>query len=85
MQNLNGFFRPGQTRLLKKLFALCEKGSLGNPSLDTWYLCVARNDYTHWTTKHESDMVFVGYATRSEGFNHLWFELGVCRECFEAV
>ena len=85
MENDTRVLRPRQTRLLTKLFEVCEKGSLGKPKPNTRYLCIGRNDYTHWCTKPGKELALVGYATRSEGFNHLWFELGVCDECFKAL
>ena len=74
-----------QVPAYQKLQEVCERGTIGKPDLETQYRCILRKDYSHWPKKPASEMAVVGCATRPEGFNHLWFNLGVCRDCLEAA
>ena len=64
-----------------QLQQVCEPGSLEQPDPAKRYVCVIRNDYTHWCGTLGKEMAVVGYAARECWFRFGWFDLGICRQC----
>lgn len=72
-----------QAEACSELQGVCEQGSLGKPDPKKPYLCIMRNDCTHWPCMSGEKMAMAGYATGWNGFRFLCFNLGICLECFQ--
>ena len=82
MENHNGFDRSRQT-LVAQLLAWSEHDSLRKPDSDRRYLCVIRNDCTHWPGMPGEQMAVVASAKREFWFNLYGEKIGICQGCFD--
>lgn len=85
MSTVNDSARVRQAQACRELQSVCEPHSLGRPDPKKPYLCIMRDDYTHWPCMLGEKMVMTGYTNQWDGFRFLCFNLGICRECFRGL